>query len=112
MWRETVHSQSYATLFRHSSLDNGRPDVRTLPSPRLIHSHLTYDVIPNGKGCKYMYIARNPKDVAVLFYEFMKAHGPSGGYNGPWEFFARIFMEGRGEKWCSIAQPWTSALFQ
>ncbi|XP_029198230.2 sulfotransferase family cytosolic 1B member 1-like [Acropora millepora] len=77
------------------ALDNGRPDVRTLPSPRLIHSHLTYDVIPKGKGCKYMYIARNPKDVAVSFYEFMKAHGPSGGYNGPWEFFARIFMEGK-----------------
>lgn len=92
------------------ALDNGRPDVRTLPSPRLIHSHLTYDVIPKGEGCKYMYIARNPKDVAVSFYEFMKAHGPSGGYNGPWEFFARIFMEGKGEKWCSIAQPWTSAL--
>ena len=50
------------------------------------------------------------RDVAVSFYEFMKAHGPSGGYNGPWEFFARIFMEGKGEKWISIAQPWTGSV--
>ena len=74
----------------------GQPGVRTLPSPRLISSHLTYDVIPKGEGCKYIYIARNPKDVAVSYYEFMKAFGPSGGYNGPWEFFARIFAEGKG----------------
>ncbi|XP_044172185.1 sulfotransferase family cytosolic 1B member 1-like isoform X1 [Acropora millepora] len=73
----------------------GQPGVRTLPSPRLISSHLTYDVIPKGEGCKYIYIARNPKDVAVSYYEFMKAFGPSGGYNGPWEFFARIFVEGK-----------------
>ncbi|XP_074609116.1 sulfotransferase 1C4-like [Acropora palmata] len=74
---------------------NVKLSVRTLPSPRLISSHLTYDVIPKGEGCKYIYIARNPKDVAVSYYEFMKAHGPSGGYNGPWEFFARIFVEGK-----------------
>ena len=48
----------------------GQPGVRTLSSPRLIGCHLTYDVTPKGKGCKYMYIARNPKDVAVSFYEF------------------------------------------
>ncbi|XP_068712547.1 sulfotransferase 1B1-like [Montipora foliosa] len=75
-------------------LDKGRPDVRTLPSPRLMHTHMTYDVIPKGAGCKYMYIARNPKDVFVSFYEFMKDYGSTGGFSGPWEFFARIFVEG------------------
>ena len=78
-----------------------RVDVRSLPSPRLLHSHVTYDVIPKGKSgetwCKYVYVARNPKDVAVSFYEFMKDHGSAAGYNGPWEFFARLFMEGKGE---------------
>ena len=78
-----------------------RPDIRALPSPRLLHSHLTYDVIPKGNQtatiCKYIYIARNPKDVAVSFYEFMKDHGSEAGYNGPWEFFAKLFMEGKGE---------------
>ena len=43
-----------------------------------------------------MYIARNPKDVCVSFYEFMKDYGSTGGFSGPWEFFARIFVEGEG----------------
>ena len=86
---------------RVSFLERDRADVTTLPSPRLLHSHLTHDVIPQGEGdderCKYIYIARNPKDVAVSFYEFMKEHGSLAGYNGPWEFFARLFATGKGE---------------
>ena len=78
-----------------------RPDLKTLPSPRLLHSHLTYDVIPKGSGaettCKYIYSARNPKDVAVSYYEFMKEFGSIAGYNGPWEFFGKLFVEGKGE---------------
>lgn len=79
-----------------------RVDVSTLPSPRLLHTHLTYDVIPKGQTddtkCKYIYVARNPKDVAVSFYEFTKDFGSVAGYNGPWEFFIRLFVEGKGEK--------------
>lgn len=79
-----------------------RLDITTLPSPRLLHTHLTYDVIPKGDRdetrCKYICIARNPKDVAVSFYEFMREHGSLAGYNGPWEFFAKLFVEGKGEK--------------
>lgn len=86
---------------RVSFLERDRADVTTLPSPRLLHSHLTHDVIPQGEGdderCKYIYVARNPKDVAVSFYEFMKEHGSLAGYNGPWEFFARLFATGKGE---------------
>lgn len=86
---------------RVSFLERDRADVTTLPSPRLLHSHLTHDVIPQGDGdderCKYIYIARNPKDVAVSFYEFMKEHGSLSGYNGPWEFFDRLFATGKGE---------------
>lgn len=95
-------AESTAMIFdRVSFLERDRLDVTTLPSPRLLHSHLTYDVIPKGKSkdtqCKYIYVARNPKDVAVSFYEFMKDYGSLSGFNGPWEFFARLFAEGKGE---------------
>ena len=99
-------SESTAKIFdRVPFLERGtspdRIDVTTLPSPRLLHTHLTYDVTAKGKSdntrCKYIYVARNPKDVAVSFYEFMKDHGSISGYSGPWEFFARIFVEGKGE---------------
>lgn len=88
-------------LERGTSSD--RIDVTTMPSPRLLHTHLTYDVIPKGKTdntkCKYIYVMRNPKDVAVSFYEFTKPKDSTSilGFNGPWEFFARLFLAGKGE---------------
>ena len=88
-------------LERGTSSD--RIDVTALPSPRLLHTHLTYDVIPKGKTddtkCKYIYVMRNPKDVAVSFYEFLKPKDSTtvSGFNGPWEFFARLLLEGKGE---------------
>ena len=46
-------------------LDPVRPDIRTLPSPRLLHTHLPYDVIPKGDHvetrCKYVYICSKSK---------------------------------------------------
>jgi len=76
------------------------PDPKTLPSPRLLKSHLSYNNTPKSgskdKQCKYIYIARNPKDVAVSFFHFTKtlSKNPLHGYNGPWEFFLKLFMEG------------------
>ena len=46
-------------------------DFKTLPSPRLIKTHLTHNTTPRSASrddqCKYIYVARNPKDVAVSF---------------------------------------------
>ena len=76
----------------------GATDINTLPSPRIIKSHLTYNIIPksaNGVNkCKYIYVARNPKDVAVSFYNFLT---DLERFNGPWEFFAKLFLEGNGK---------------
>ena len=76
------------------------PDIKTLPSPRLMKSHLPYRTIPKSENdltqCKYIYIARNPKDVAVSYFFFM-ARRKDSGYNGPWEFYAKLFIEGNGE---------------
>ena len=67
-------------------------DIAKVPSPRLMKSHLSYSIIPKGSSdgakCKYIYIARNPKDVAVSYFHFTVSLKSSGnGYNGPWEFF-------------------------
>lgn len=78
------------------------PDINTLPSPRILKTHLSYNIIPKRANedskCKYIYIARNPKDVAVSFFQFetsLKVFGH--GFNGPWEFFAKLFVEGNGK---------------
>jgi len=77
-------------------------DLKTLPSPRLIKSHLSYKNTPKSASkdaqCQYIYVARNPKDVAVSYFLYMKLLNALGnGYNGPWEFFLKLFMEGNGE---------------
>ncbi len=50
-----------------------RRDLEKLPSPRIFKSHLPYLFTPKRKG-KYIYVARNGKDVAVSFFNFYKSH--------------------------------------
>ena len=80
-----------------------QPNYNTLPSPRIVKTHLPYNIVPKSANednkCKYIYIARNPKDVAVSRFKFttsLKVFG--NGFNGPWEFYTKLFVEGNG-KW-------------
>lgn len=47
-------------------------DISALQSPRAFKSHFAYDRMPCGlpssTTCKYIYVARNPKDVAVSYF--------------------------------------------
>ena len=78
-------------------------DFKALPSPRLIKSHLTYSTTPRSTNkddqSKYIYVARNPKDTAVSLFHFTEqlSKETGSGYNGPWEFFAKLFIEGNGK---------------
>ena len=76
-----------------------------MPSPRLIKSHLTPDTIPKGSDessrCKYIYVSRNPKDASVSLFLFLKGmtgaeNTTENAFNGPWEFFVDLFIEGEG----------------
>ena len=44
--------------------------IDELPSPRFIKSHLPFANLPSSlsETCKVVYVARNPKDVAVSWY--------------------------------------------
>ena len=80
---------------------NPRPVVQLLPSPRLLSSHLPYHVIPKGQDeattCKYIYIARNPKDVVVSFYHFMQTI-PEMPENGmTLDMVVEGFLQGKGK---------------
>ena len=81
--------------------DGQKDSVTSRPSPRLIKSHLPYHVIPMSKEevkrSKYIYVARNPKDVAVSFYHFVQSFDPGSYFNGTWEFFVKLFLEGKSK---------------
>ncbi len=62
-----------------------------LPSPRIFKSHLAYKWIPKGP-CKYIYVVRNVKDVAVSNFHFSASHF---GYKKTFSEFFDIFMRGK-----------------
>lgn len=85
---------------RQPELSSGsKPVIDLLPSPRLLVSHLPYDVIPKGKDdsttCRYIYIARNPKDVAVSLYHFSLSFHSDSGLT--WDVLAKLFLQGKRE---------------
>ena len=77
------------------------PVIDLLPSPRLLDSHLPYHLIPKGKGdsttCKYIYIARNPKDVAVSLYYFLISYDAESYTGMTWDVFVKCFLQGKSE---------------
>ena len=80
--------------------DKSQATLNSRPSPRLIKSHLPFHLIPMSENeanrSKYLYIARNPKDAAISFYHFVSSFGPASRFNGTWEFFAKLLIEGKG----------------
>ena len=91
--------------------DGQKVSVTSRPSPRLIKSHLPYHVIPmskeESKRSKYIYVARNPKDVAVSFYHFVQSFDPGSYFNGTWEFFVKLFLEGKSKDFYLLKMVFT-----
>ncbi|XP_068704974.1 sulfotransferase 1B1-like [Montipora foliosa] len=94
-----------------------RRDFEALPNPRLIKSHLYANVIPKGSDensrCKYIYVARNPKDVVVSYFYFVQSFtrlelNVENRFHGPWEFFVDLFIEGNVgySKWTDHVLGW------
>ncbi|XP_057241434.1 sulfotransferase 4A1 [Malurus melanocephalus] len=68
--------------------------IKELTSPRLIKSHLPYRFLPsdlhNGNS-KVIYMARNPKDLVVSYYQFHRSLRTMS-YRGTFQEFCRRFM--------------------
>jgi methylamine dehydrogenase accessory protein MauD len=82
------HITTVCPWFERSLKDGTAYDA--LPSPRVFKSHLPYRKIPKGP-CKYIYVARDGKDVAVSYYHFQKTHM---GYQGTLDEFFESFLKG------------------
>ena len=76
------------------------PDVQIekLTRPRAFKSHFPYDLLPCGPPhttpCKYIFIARNPKDVAVSLYFHTKLRYYP---DIDWDSFWKLYINGELE---------------
>ncbi|XP_074849983.1 sulfotransferase 1 family member D1-like [Carettochelys insculpta] len=75
---------------------SGTDQLAAVPSPRIVKTHVPVQLLPASfldQDCKMIYVARNPKDVAVSFYHFYlmaKMHPDPG----TWDEFLQKFMAG------------------
>ncbi|NWJ01284.1 ST1D1 Sulfotransferase, partial [Crypturellus undulatus] len=91
-------------------MPNGIELLAKIPSPRLVKTHLPVQLLPNSfweQECKVIYVARNPKDVAISYYYFhqmAKMHPDPGTM----EEFLQNFMAGKVAygSWYSHVKDW------
>jgi peroxiredoxin len=83
-----AHITQVCPWFERSLKDGTAYDA--LPAPRVFKSHLSYRKIPKGP-CKYIYVARDGKDVAVSYYHFCQSHM---GFKGTFDEFFERFLQG------------------
>jgi hypothetical protein len=82
------HITTVSPWFERSLKDGTAFDA--LPGPRVFKSHLSYRKIPKGP-CRYIYVARDGKDVAVSYYHFYTTHM---GFKGTFDEFFERFVRG------------------
>lgn len=89
-----------------------REQLEALPSPRIFKSHMPYSMAVGGEPadnpCKYIYIARNPKDVCASYFHFESNKSWAGDYNGPWEHWLKMFVNGEVQRgdWFEHVLSW------
>nr|CAD7600743.1 unnamed protein product [Timema genevievae] len=82
-----------------------------VPSPRFIKTHLPFSLLPPNlleSGAKVVYIARNPKDVAVSCYHFkrlVQAFGYTGDFASYWDYFEKNQLPW-APYWAHINEGW------
>jgi hypothetical protein len=96
------HIYEYCPWFERSSRSGLGFEAR--PSPRLFKSHLPYKKIPKGP-CKYIYVARDGRDVVVSYYHL---HRNYNGFEGTFADFFDRYLRGKVEfgSWFEHVQGW------
>lgn len=96
------HINQHSPWFEHSRRW-GR-GFEMLPPPRVFKTHLLYDELPKGP-CKYIYVARNGRDVAVSYYHLYRSHL---GFRGTFDEFFDRFMAGKVDfgSWFDHVSNW------
>jgi len=99
---EIPHIAEFCPWFEKSQRSARGFELR--PSPRIFKSHLSWRKIPKGPG-KYIYVARDGKDVALSYYHLCRAYN---GYEGTFAEFFERFLRGKADhgSWFRHVRDW------
>lgn len=118
-----VHSETKATFLKENQFDADKCKIiqnidypgwkylHEMTERRFIKTHLPFSLLPPKlleTGCKVIYVARNPKDVAVSFYHLNRAYRTQG-YIGDFTQFWKYFQKGLvawSPYWEHIKEGW------
>ncbi|XP_077296310.1 sulfotransferase 4 isoform X3 [Arctopsyche grandis] len=82
-----------------------------IKTPRFIKTHLPFSLLPPTiltSGCKVIYVARNPKDVAVSFYhlnKLIRTQGYLGDFPKYWNYFQNS-LHAWTPYWSHVKEGW------
>jgi hypothetical protein len=92
--RALTASESLSELFPHLE-EVGSQAVAALPEPRLIKTHLAFELTPWCPDACYLAIARNPFDCAVSFYHHTRGFPKHYDFaDGSFDAFFDCFLRG------------------
>lgn len=75
--------------------------VAAMAAPRVIKTHLPFDMAPWHDQAKYINVVRNPKDCCVSLYHHTKNFGKHYAFeDGTWDVFFESFVRGRNDFNC------------
>jgi len=120
--QQVHHMKRFPFMELHACIDDDNPfeDLVAQPlydqlaaqtSQRFIKTHLSISLMPRNikeVGAKVVYVARNPKDVVVSFYNFHKSNEVLG-FNGNFETFAQFFTDDlvmNAPYWKHVLEGW------
>ncbi|XP_038626032.1 sulfotransferase 1C4-like [Tachyglossus aculeatus] len=78
-------------------LPSGVDSANTMPSPRILKTHLPVQLLPPSfweQNCKIIYVARNAKDNLVSYYHFHRMNKALPD-PGTWDEFFENFLSGK-----------------
>lgn len=72
----------------------GAEAAEKMAGPRLLKTHLPFENQPYSEQAKYIYVARNPYDVCVSYYYFLKSMTPRRVKDVSFAKFHQLFISG------------------
>ncbi|KAL1485196.1 hypothetical protein MTO96_032114 [Rhipicephalus appendiculatus] len=72
----------------------GAEAAEKMRRPGLLKTHLPFETQPYSKQAKYIYVARNPYDVCVSYYYFLKSMTPKRVKDVSFSRFHQLFVSG------------------